>query len=226
MKPYRDRKVRILNGAHTSSVFAAYLAGKNFVAEIMDDPLTCDFMKKAVHEEIIPTLTLPKEELEAFAAAVFERFRNPFINHELLSISLNSVSKYKARVLPSLERYVEIHGKAPAHLSFGLASLIAFYRGTEIRGTALIGMRDGKEYLIKDDLAILKTFAELWSHCDGSPKAIAALTDTILQQREWWGRDLREINGLSAVVTGYLISILRDGMVAALRHVEHAQTPA
>jgi tagaturonate reductase len=226
MKPYRDRKVRILNGAHTSSVFAAYLAGKNYVAEIMDDPLTFDYMKKAVHQEIIPTLTLPKAELEAFAAAVFERFRNPFINHELLSISLNSVSKYNARVLPSLERYAEIHGEAPAHLSFGLASLIAFYHGTEIRGTALIGLRDGKEYNIKDDLAILKTFAELWSHCDGSPKAIAVLTDTILQQSEWWGRDLREIKGLSDAVTGYLISILKDGMVAALGQIAPAKKSA
>jgi tagaturonate reductase len=87
-------------------------------------------------------------------------------------------------------------------------------------------MRDGKEYPIKDDLPILKTFAELWSHCDGSPKAIAMLTDTVLQQSEWWGRDLREIKGLSAAVTGYLIAILKDGMVAALGQVEHAKKPA
>lgn len=219
MTPYRDRKVRILNGAHTSSVLAAYLAGQNYVSEVMKDSLTGGFMKKAIDEEVIPTLTLPKEELEKFAAAVFERFSNPFIKHELLSISLNSVSKYKARVLPSLEGYVAIHGKVPTRLTFALASLIAFYRGTEIRGTTLIGMRDGKEYNIKDDLAILKTFAELWSHCDGTPPAVAVLTDAILQQSDWWGRDLREINGLSAAVSGDLVAILKNGMVAALEQL-------
>jgi tagaturonate reductase len=220
MTPYRDRKVRILNGAHTSSVLAAYLAGQNYVSDIMNDSLTGGFMKKAIHEEVIPTLTLPKEELEKFASAVFERFSNPFIKHELLSISLNSVSKYRARVLPSLERYVAIYGKVPARLTFGLASLIAFYRGTEIRDTALIGTRDGKEYNIKDDLPILKTFAELWSNCDGSPHAIAALTDAILQQSEWWGEDLGRIRGLSAAVSADLVAILNKGMVAALGQCE------
>jgi tagaturonate reductase len=222
MTPYRDRKVRILNGAHTSSVLAAYLAGQNYVSEVMKDSLTGGFMKKAIHEEVIPTLTLPKGELEEFADAVFERFSNPFIKHELLSISLNSVSKYKARVLPSLERYAETQGKVPARLAFGLASLIDFYRGTEIRDSALIGHRDGKEYNIKDDLAILQVFGELWSSYDGSPAAVAALTDVVLKQSGWWGRDLREISGLSDAVTKDLISILNNGMVAALVELEQA----
>jgi tagaturonate reductase len=150
---------------------------------------------------------------------VFERFSNPFIKHALLSISLNSVSKYKARVLPSLEKFVTIHGKVPPCLTFGLAALIAFYRGTEIRGLSLIGLRDGKEYQVKDDLAILETFSHLWSNCDGSPQAVAALTDNILMRSEWWGRDLREISGLSAAVTAYLIAILKNGMAAAIAQV-------
>ena len=219
MTPYRERKVRILNGAHTCSVLAAYLAGKDYVSEIMSDSLTCDFMKKAIHQEVIPTLSLPKAELENFADAVFERFTNPFIRHELLSISLNSVSKYKARVLPSLEKYVETCSQAPPRLSFGLAALIAFYRGTEIRGTSLIGMRDGQEYRINDDLPILKKFAELWSQCDGLPQSVATLTDGILQCAEWWGKDLRSIPGLSAAVTAHLMSILKNGMAAAIRQV-------
>lgn len=219
MKPYRDRKVRILNGAHTSTVLAAYLAGKDFVGECMEDALISNFMKKAIHEEVIPTLTLPKQELEAFAEAVFERFSNPFIKHALLSISLNSVSKYKARVLPSVEEYVAAKGKVPARLTFGLAALIAFYRGTNIKDGALLGQRDGKEYLIKDDLPILEAFAKIWSSFDGSASAIANVADAVLSQKDWWGKDLREINGLREAIVADLTAILNKGMTAALEQI-------
>ena len=89
-KPYKQRKVRILNGAHTSFVLGAYLAGQDIVCDCMNDEVICGFMNKTIYDEIIPTLTLPKEELEEFAASVTERFKNPFIDHALLSISLNS----------------------------------------------------------------------------------------------------------------------------------------
>jgi tagaturonate reductase len=222
VKPYRDRKVRILNGAHTSTVLAAYLAGKDFVVQCMQDPVISGFMKKTIHQEIIPTLTLPKQELEAFAEAVVERFRNPFIKHALLSISLNSVSKFKARILPSIEQYVAGQGRVPAHLAFSLAALIAFYRGTEIKNAALIGMRDGKEYLIKDDLPILQAFANLWQRFDGSAAGIAELVDAVLRKPEWWGKDLRTIPDLAATVTRDLGFILDKGMKAALEQVTAA----
>uniref|UniRef100_UPI003260BC27 mannitol dehydrogenase family protein n=1 Tax=Clostridium sp. NkU-1 TaxID=1095009 RepID=UPI003260BC27 len=106
-KPYKQRKVRILNGAHTSFVLGAYLAGQDIVRSCMDDEVICGFMNKTIYDEITPTLTLPKEELMSFAASVTERFKNPFIDHALLSISLNSTSKWKARVMPSLKSYVE-----------------------------------------------------------------------------------------------------------------------
>jgi len=219
VKPYRDRKVRILNGAHTSTVLAAYLAGKNFVVECMQDPVISGFMKKAIREEIIPTLTLPKQELEAFAEAVVERFSNPFIKHALLSISLNSVSKFKARILPSIEQYVAGRGRVPARLTFSLAALIAFYRGTEIKDSVLIGLRNGKEYQIKDDLPILEAFAKLWQRFDGSVAAIADLVDAVLRQQEWWGKDLHTIPGLTVAVTRDLGFILDQGPKAALEQV-------
>lgn len=222
MTPYRERKVRILNGAHTASVLAAFLAGKNYVRELMDDPLTSSFMKSAIRQEVIPTLSLPKEDCERFAMDVFERFSNPFIKHALESISLNSISKYKARVLPSLEAYVNMNGKLPVRLTFGLASLIAFYRGTEIRGNSLMGLRDGAEYAITDDLSILKKFSELWSQCNGTIASITELTGQVLGQSEWWGKDLRKIDGLTAAVAGFVSSILRDGMVRALARVGQA----
>jgi tagaturonate reductase len=216
---YRDRKVRILNGAHTATVLAAYQAGENLVGECMKDPLIRSFMTRSIYDEVIPTLTLPKQELDAFAAAVFERFSNPFIKHALLSISLNSVSKYKARVLPSVEQYIALKGELPARLTFALAALITFYRGTVLRDGALIGDRNGEEYRIQDDRGILETFAGLWSGFDGSGEGTCELTEAVLQREDWWGKDLRQFPGLSRAVSGYVESILKRGMKASLQQV-------
>ena len=115
--------MRILNGAHTSFVLGAYLAGQDIVRDCMEDEVIQKFMNKTIYEEIIPTLTLPKEELEEFAASVTERFRNPFIDHALLSISLNSTSKWKARVMPSLKGYLKETGKLPSCITASFAIL-------------------------------------------------------------------------------------------------------
>jgi len=219
MTPYRDRKVRILNGAHTATVLAAYQAGENLVGECMKDPLIRGFMTRAIYDEVIPTLTLPRQELDAFAVAVFERFSNPFIQHALLSISLNSVSKYKTRVLPSVEQYLAMKGELPARLTFALAALITFYRGTEVRDGALIGHRGGEEYRIQDGPSILETFARLWSGFDGSGEGIRKLTESVLQREDWWGKDLRGLPGFSQAVSGYVESILNRGMRASLQQV-------
>ena len=159
-KPYKQRKVRILNGAHTSFVLASYLAGNDIVLESMQDADVKSFMMKTIFDEVIPTLTLPREELEEFANAVITRFHNPYVKHALLSISLNSVSKWRARCLPSFLGYVEKYGKLPVHLTFSIASLMAFYTGSEIRDKALIGHRNGQEYSIMDDAAVLEFFPE------------------------------------------------------------------
>lgn len=111
--PYKKRKVRILNGAHTMMVLAAHLAGLETVKEAMDDELLFSFMKQGIFEEIVPTLDLPRAELEQFANDVIERFKNPFIKHYLLNIALNSVSKYKVRVLPSVLQYIKEKGSEP-----------------------------------------------------------------------------------------------------------------
>ena len=219
MTPYRDRKVSILNGAHTATVLAAYQAGENLVGGCMKDSQIRDFMTRAIYDEVIPTLTLPRWELDAFAVAVFERFSNPFIQHALLSISLNSISKYKTRVLPSLELYLSTKGELPARLTFALAALITFYRGTEIRDGALIGNRGGEEYRIQDGQAILETFSHLWLGFNGSCEGIRRLTEAVLQREDWWGKDLRQLPGLSQAVSGYVESILIRGMRATLQQL-------
>ncbi len=219
LTPYRERKVRILNGAHTATVLAAYQAGENLIGECMKDPQIRNFMTRAIYDEVIPTLTLPKQELDGFAAAVFERFSNPSIHHALLSISLNSISKYKTRVLPSVEQYLAMKGELPARLTFALAALITFYRGTELRDGALIGHRGGEEYRIQDGHAILETFAWLWSGFDGSGDGVRKLTEAVLKREDWWGKDLRQLPELSRAVSGYVESILNCGMRSSLQQV-------
>ncbi|MDE6064728.1 MAG: tagaturonate reductase, partial [Lachnospiraceae bacterium] len=209
-KPYKQRKVRILNGAHTSFVLASYLAGNDIVLESMQDDDVKNFMMKTIFDEVIPTLTLPKEELEEFANAVITRFNNPYVKHALLSISLNSVSKWRARCLPSFLGYVEKYGKLPVHLTFSIAALMAFYTGSEIRDKALIGHRDGQEYNIMDDAAVLEFFR------DYSGKDTKAFVDAYLSNENFHGQDLTKVEGLSDAVASYLDDIKENGMRAAL----------
>lgn len=212
-KPYKQRKVRILNGAHTSFVLMSYLAGNDYVLESMQDSLVKGFMMETIFDEVIPTLALPEEELKEFANAVIDRFENPFIKHALLSISLNSVSKWRARCLPSLLGYVDKYGKLPKNLTFSLASLIAFYNGSEIKDGALIGTRSGQEYKIMDDANVLAFFAK------NSSKPVGELVNIFLSSTEYFGQDLSQVEGLTEAVTAYLVDIKSQGMRKAVENV-------
>lgn len=128
LERYRTRKVRILNGAHTSMIPYAMLEGIETVGDCMKNEKMSSFVKKCVYDEIIPTLDLPYEELKEYADNVFERFQNPFIKHLCASISLNSVSKFKVRVLPSILEYIKRKGTAPENLMLSFAKLIEFYK--------------------------------------------------------------------------------------------------
>jgi len=209
-KPYKQRKVRILNGAHTSFVLASYLCGNDIVRQSMHDDDIRNFMLKTIYDEVIPTLSLPEEELKQFAGEVVNRFDNPYVDHALLAISLNSVSKWRARCMPSLLGYVEKTGKLPAHLTFSIAALMAFYHGTEIRDKALIGHRDGQEYNIMDDKAVLEFFA---ANCEKDTKTFVT---SFLGNEDFFGQDLNKVPGLTDAVVAYLDDIKANGMRAAL----------
>jgi len=215
MTPYRTRKVRILNGAHTTMVPAAHLAGKKITRECVEDPVIGAYLKRAVFEEIVPTIDLPADECTAFAEDVLERFSNPFINHALLDIAPNSISKYPVRVLPSLLEYHKRTGKLPRVLSFSLAALIAFYRGTEIENGVLKGSVNGIEYPIKDDLANLEFFADCWKNYAGEQDT-AGLVNRALAKSEYWEQDLNDVPGLAEIVTADLSAILSKGAGAAI----------
>ncbi len=207
IKAYRTRKVRILNGAHTVSVLAAYLAGHDIVSQMVGDDLFRTYINRAVYEEIIPCIPLPEAELHSFAAAVLERFANPFIQHKLLDISLNSISKFCARILPSLLDYVDAKGNVPPVLGFGLAALLRFYQGEENEG-CFVGSTGTRSYEIHDDL-------ELCRHIQmpqGDVRRV--LADTAL-----WGRDLSAIAGLAETVEGYLTAIREQGIREAVQQL-------
>ena len=161
LEMYRTRKVRILNGAHTSLVPYALLTGLDTVKSCMDDETMREHIRKCVFEEIIPTLDLPREELVDYAENVLTRFSNPYIKHYLSSIALNSVSKFKVRVLPSILEYNKRFGKLPETLTFAFAKLIDFYRTD----------------MTNDDPAIV-SFMKTASVAD------------ILARTDYWGEDL------------------------------------
>lgn len=202
--PYKKQKVRILNGAHTSMVCMAYLAGFDIVRDCMEDATIHGFMNKAVYEEIIPTLPLPKNEMEAFAASVSERFQNPFIDHRLLDITLNSTSKWRARVLPSVKGYADAFGKLPVCLTFSFAAYIAFFTA---------GTRNGEAFPVKDDAFVLDFFA---AHKDAAP---AELVKLVCTNEAMWGEDLTALPGFAAAVEGYLLSIKEKGMAQAAKEL-------
>ncbi|MBE6706843.1 MAG: tagaturonate reductase [Ruminococcaceae bacterium] len=152
LEMYRTRKVRILNGAHTSLVPYALLSGLDTVKSCMDDDTMKEHIRKCVFDEIIPTLDLPKDELVDYANNVLIRFSNPYIKHYLSSIALNSVSKFKVRVLPSILEYNKRFGKLPQTLTFAFAKLIEFYR-TDMTNDAPEVVEFMKTASVKDILA-------------------------------------------------------------------------
>jgi len=197
IRPYKERKVRLLNGAHTSSVFAAYLSGIETVGDMMKDDRMRKFFDRAVFGEIAPFVPLPADEVKSFADSVVERFENPYIRHNLISITLNSVSKFKARLQSTIfETHAKI-GQLPGLLCFTFASLIEFYCG-------------GKGYEVKDDDTVLDFFA--------NNKTLPApqIVQTFLARTDFWGEDLTEVPGLADAVAGALQSIRDNGMPGAV----------
>ena len=212
--PYKKRKVRILNGAHTGFVLGAYLAGFDIVRDCMHDDTVLGFMNKMLYEEVIPTLPLDKDDLMNFASAVQDRFNNPFVNHELMSISLNSTSKWRARNMPSLLDYIEINGKLPACLTMSLAAYIAFYSNDvqALTDSGLVCRRaKGNEYTVSDDRWALEFY---WAHKDDSAEA---LVHAVMSNTDMWGQDLTAIPGFEAAVAQDLALIRKEGALAAYR---------
>ncbi len=213
--PYKQRKVRILNGAHTSFIMAAYLAGQDIVRDCMDDEVIKGFMNKTIYDEVIPTLELPKDNLMQFASDVSDRFANPFIDHQLLSISLNSTSKWKARCMPSLLEYYKRNNELPKCMTFSFAAYISFYHNCYEKGEdCLLAKRGEDTYKIMDDQWVLDFY---YDHKDDDDATIAK---EVINNNKMWGDDLINLPGFEAQVTEYLTMIREKGMYEALKYIQ------
>lgn len=206
--PYKKRKVRILNGAHTGFVLGAYLAGQDIVRDCMQNEAIKGFMNKMLYEEVMPTLPLDQEDLKKFAAAVADRFNNPFVDHQLMSISLNSTSKWRARNMPSFKDYIAMNHRLPVCLTMSLAAYIAFYSNEIQRREAdgLVCRRPvGNEYKVQDDAWVLDFY---FAHKDDTA---AELVHAVLTNEQMWGENLAEIAELEKEVVKDLELIRKEG---------------
>jgi tagaturonate reductase len=201
IRPYRERKVRILNGGHTILVPTALLAGLETVRDAYEDERVGRFLRRVMLDEIVPTLQMP--DAEPFARAVLERFANPYVKHALVDITLYSTTKFRVRVVPSIVEYHQHTGRIPASLTFGFAAYLAF-------------MRSGLHDRLTDDDEGAR-LAAAWDGVDvASDEAVARVATAVAADHSLWGVDLTRLTGFAGAVTEHLIRIMRQGVDAAL----------
>ncbi len=199
--PYKQRKVKILNGTHTAIVPIAYLCGIDTVREAIEDEDVLRFANEFVYDVVVPTIPLPHSEMIAFATSIFERFQNPFIRHELMSIALNSTTKFVTRLLPSYNDYLAKFGSVPRHILFSYAALCVFYNGK----------RGVEEIALNDDANYLEFWKNLWKLSSSEEIAKTALSRTDI-----WGQNLASSENVS-LVARYIDNIRTNGMRQALK---------
>lgn len=203
LKPFQVRKVRILNGAHTLMSSLGILQGKQHVRETMEDPHFGTWIREAVHQEIVPALDMPDHQLDQYAEEVFERFLNPYINHKLQDIALNTIGKFKVRVLPTLLSYEQNQGSWPERLIQGFAGLLCLYRPVNTPEGYKVQRLNGEDILLRDDPDVLIALASHWDGYDTlnrdqeqlDNRVAAVLSDTLI-----WGENLDAREGLRAAL--------------------------
>ncbi|WP_040950303.1 tagaturonate reductase [Gorillibacterium massiliense] len=198
MTRYRERKVHLLNGPHTAMVPLGLLAGLETVEEVMKDETFSPFIRKLENDELIPMLDLPEDELKSFADAVLERFCNPFIRHELSSIALNSIPKFKTRLLPILLRYASERGQLPPLITLSFSALLYSYRGDKIP------RQDGAD--------VNALFDKAWANPE-------TFVETILKEESLWGSDLTSVPGLAAKLAAHIRELEEKGARSALQQL-------
>ena len=205
-EPYHERKVTLLNGPHTVLSPVAFLSGINIVRDACQHPVIGRFVHRVMYDELMPTLNLPQDELKHFADAVLERFCNPFVDHQVTSIMLNSFPKYATRDLPGLKTYLKRKGHLPEGLVLGLAAIMVYYRG---------GKRaDGVDIVPNDAPEIMELLSKLWKEGD-----VENLVKTVLAQTSIWGEDLNAIPGLKDRVVYYINRINEVGMLDTVKEL-------
>jgi len=206
-KPYHARKVTLLNGPHTVLSPVTFLSGVNIVRDACEHPVLGKYIHKVQFDELMQTLDLPMDELQKFAGDVLERFENPFVDHQVTSIMLNSFPKFETRDLPGVKIYLQRKGELPQGLVFGLAAIITYYKGGK--------REDGTPIVANDDQKIMDKLTELWATND--TKKIA---EGVLAFDYVWHEDLNKtVPGLAELVKKDLDLIQEKGMLEAVKTI-------
>ncbi len=207
-QPYHERKVTLLNGPHTVLSPVAYLSGIDIVRDACNDPVVGKYIHLVQFDELMQTLNLPMDELKKFAEDVLGRFNNPFVDHQVTSIMLNSFPKYETRDLPGVKIYLERKGELPKGLVFGLAAIITYYKGGKRTS-------DGAEITPNDDPKIIEKLTELWATGDTQKVAEGVLAFDYV-----WKEDLNKtVPGLTELVKKDLDLIQEKGMLEAVKTI-------
>ncbi|WP_223701498.1 tagaturonate reductase [Sutcliffiella deserti] len=217
--PQRNMKVRLLNGPHTMMFATCYLSGAETVLDAMKDSDLREFVEKGLYQEILPYVAMDEEEKKKFADSVVERFLNPFTKHYLNDIGMNAVYKFKSRLVPSLKDYVRERKELPGAIAFSLAALIVYYKPIRVEGDFLIGKREDTEYVIRDNKEAISLFQSGWNEFKEDEMDVKELVSYVLQEKELWDMDLREIPELKEAVTQHVEKILSAGMKESVKQL-------
>ena len=207
LEPYREMKVRILNASHSIMVPIGCLMGLNFVHECMEEKLLTQFLRRMITEEICPTLELPSKDVMAFAEATLSRFQNPRLNHRLMSIALNSMTKFNTRVIPVFLAYYHNFGKLPVCIVLALAAQICFYRHAEDKG-------------IPDSPETIAFIRSIWNAYDQTEKGAGKVVSGILSGPNLWAAELVRVPGLHQALGSFVFRIASEGIIPVLRSTE------
>lgn len=208
LAPFRLRKVRILNGAHTCMACIGGLAGLKTVREAIDHPVVGNYLRRLIYDDICVFIPGDLAELEKYAEVVINRFRNPAIEHQLHLISFNSFSKFVVRVLPSIIAQVDKNGFASPRLTYALASFLYFYRGVT---------PDGHRHTLKDNEEFISQMKNYWEAAGDSAEGFEQLANSVLSRTDWWGEDISAVPNLVERTASFMLSIHRQGVVESLK---------
>ncbi len=205
IRPYKERKVKILNGSHTWMVPIGYLYGLKTVKETVENEDIYPVLQKFIFDEVLKTIDLDETEIKTFANQVIERFKNPSIVHQLLSISLNSTTKFKTRILKTIIDYIERYKSLPKTALFGLAALFVFFKERPVQ--------------VKDDKVLLDMWQRAWEGYDGTMESINLVVNEVLGNTSHWEYDLRTHKGVVDYLSEMINNICQLGMKEALKKI-------
>ncbi|WP_127530212.1 tagaturonate reductase [Paenibacillus kobensis] len=213
LRPFQQRKVRLLNGAHTWMAPIGLLNGVEHVGDLLRHPALGEMVKKLIIDDIVPILPYDTQQLMMYAGDVFDRFGNPHIRHRLADIAMNSISKFKVRLLPTIKDYLAAGGDVPLRLSLGMAGLLRYYRiHREEESGIWVGQTiDGKSYSVRDDEAMLNRFSRHWETAQHNRLSAELTVRLMLQDEQLWGEDLTVYEGFVKLTADQLEWLERGG---------------